>query len=98
MPLRRYSRSSSSSLDDNGYPLRSAPTSQMASATTHNGRDHCPFINYDGCHDGCGGRGYARTSIYRHMKDMHFPNKEAKEICRERKRTSLDCYNAWEKI
>ncbi|XP_026442615.1 uncharacterized protein LOC113342224 [Papaver somniferum] len=98
MPTRRSSRSSSSSQGDNGSPSGSASTSQSASATTHDGQAHCPFIGYDECHDGVGGRGYARTAIYRHMKDMHFPNEAAKETCRERIRTNMDCYNAWERM
>lgn len=71
----------------------------MTSASKSQGdRVHCPFTNYDGCHDGVGGRVYVRSAIYRHLKDMHFPNNDAMEVCRVRIRTNLDCFNVWERF
>lgn len=55
-----------------------SPVSFLSSQTTstfvsQKDKIPCPFKGYDGCHGGVDGNGYARSAIYKHLTDMHFP-------------------------
>lgn len=75
----------------------SSPSQFATTSSSHNDKVPCPFKIFDGCISGVGGRGYARSAILRHIKDRHFPTAIAKDICRERIRNNLDCFDVWER-
>ncbi|RZC62602.1 hypothetical protein C5167_024364 [Papaver somniferum] len=69
MPRTRRSSSSQDlpSDDDEADNERS----QWQQIPTNDTMAHCPFKHFDEFQDGYNGRGYAKTSILRHIKDHH---------------------------
>ncbi|RZC52083.1 hypothetical protein C5167_020504 [Papaver somniferum] len=59
---------------------------------------HCPFMGYDGFHNGVNGRGYAKSTIYRHITDKHFPTDKDKDTCKERIQNNFDYFVSWEMV
>lgn len=45
---------------------------------------HCPYKHFEGFHNGVDGTGYAKSSIFRHIKDMQFHVADGLSICKER--------------
>ncbi|XP_026410257.1 uncharacterized protein LOC113305438 isoform X1 [Papaver somniferum] len=77
----------------------SSPTpSQFPSTSSQGDKVPCPFKGYDGCGGGVCGRGYAKSAIYRHISDQHFPTEKEKQICREHIHNNPDCFAAWENV
>lgn len=76
----------------------SQDSSSQASLTANSRVFHCPFRDYDGCRNGVNGRVYARTSLYKHLNDLHFRGESGKDICRERINTIRDVYFDWEHV
>ncbi|RZC78832.1 hypothetical protein C5167_003053 [Papaver somniferum] len=104
MPCTRSKSSSSStqyrvapSVASGSYHLGS-PSPHPSTSVSQGDEVHCPFKGYDGCQDGVSGRGYAKSAIYRHITDKHFPTKKDKDICRDRIQTNFDCFVAWERV
>lgn len=93
----RQTRSSSSATPrpDLASSSRSSPKSCSIPAS-QGGKIHCPFRNYNGCHGGVGGRGFAKSVVYKHLLDRHFPTENAKAICKDRIQQRVDCFEAWE--
>lgn len=59
---------------------------------------HCPYKHYEDCQDGVNGRGYAKTSIIKHIQDRHFSSRNGISTCRERIRNDARVFHAWEKL
>ncbi|RZC47204.1 hypothetical protein C5167_040147, partial [Papaver somniferum] len=59
---------------------------------------HCPYKFFDNGHDGVRDGGYAKSSIFRHIKDMHFHGTTDIAVCMERIRTEAGIYLAWEEL
>ncbi|XP_026457873.1 uncharacterized protein LOC113358495 [Papaver somniferum] len=77
-------------------PSLLVPLSQFPPTVSHSGKVPCPFKDFDGCGGGVRGGGYAKSAIYKHLTDKHFPSVEAKDVCRERIQTNVACFGAWE--
>lgn len=59
---------------------------------------HFLFKHFDDCQDGYSGRGYAKTSILRHIKDHYWPTQDRLIVCKEKIGTQLVVYQAWEHL
>ncbi|RZC70858.1 hypothetical protein C5167_034015, partial [Papaver somniferum] len=79
-------------------PISPPSSSQISFVSSQGDKFQSPFKGFDECGGGVRGRGYAKSSIYRHLTDMHFPTIEAKDICRARIQNDANCFNAWESI
>ncbi|RZC77937.1 hypothetical protein C5167_002140, partial [Papaver somniferum] len=90
--------SSSSQLASTSSSPPSPPSQLPSTSTLQGGKVPCPFKGYDGCGGGVCGRGYAKSVVYRHYTDQHFPTEKDKETCRARIQTNPDCFVAWEKV
>ncbi|XP_026413018.1 uncharacterized protein LOC113308770 [Papaver somniferum] len=78
-------------------PLGSPPPSQPLSVSQRY-KFHLSFKNFDDCTGGIGGREYAKSAIFKHLKDRHFPDEASSEVCRERIKNNVNCFVTWERV
>ncbi|KAI3886345.1 hypothetical protein MKX03_022889 [Papaver bracteatum] len=99
VPIQVASSTSSSAVDDT-FPASQDEYfyGQHQLTDDDDSSCHCPYKFFDNFHDGVCDGGYAKSSISRHIKDMHFHGITDIVVCMERIRTEAGVHLAWEKL